>query len=62
MVAYRLYCLDREGHINTADWIEAADDSDAIAKARDLKRNGLKCEVWQGRRLVAKLEAHDLAK
>ena len=61
MVAYRLYCLNREGSISTADWIEAADDADAIDKAREMKRYGLKCEVWQERRLVAKLEARDLA-
>ena len=61
MAAYRLYCLNREGSISTADWIEADDDQEAIAKAPELKRHGLKCEVWQEKRLVAKLDVHDLA-
>jgi hypothetical protein len=60
MSEYRLYCLDGAGKIGFADWIEAADDEEAIAKARVLKENVVKCEVWQRHRLVATLDADDL--
>jgi hypothetical protein len=59
---YRLYCLNAAGSIDYADWIEAADDKQAIAKARELKKNAVKCEVWERHRLVATLNADDLAK
>jgi hypothetical protein len=61
VVEFRLYCLDRDGRIDLADVIHASTDEEAIAKARVLKRHTLKCEVWQGRRLVATLTADDLA-
>jgi len=60
MPDYRLYCLDGGGHIGFADWIEANDDADAIAKARRLKRNGQRCEVWRRTNLIAILDGHDL--
>jgi hypothetical protein len=41
--------------------IHASTDEEAVAKARVLKRHTLKCEVWQGHRLVATLTADDLA-
>jgi hypothetical protein len=44
-----------------AEWIEARDDAEATATARKLKKDALKCEVWRGRRLVAVLDAHELA-
>jgi hypothetical protein len=61
MLAYRLYCLDGAGKIDLADWIEAADDERAIAKARKMKNGAAKCEVWQGQRLVTTLRTEDLA-
>jgi len=60
-MAYRLYCLDSSGRIDFAQWIEARDDSEAIRQAHDLKRHALKCEVWNGDRLIATLDARDLA-
>jgi hypothetical protein len=57
MPDYRMYCLDGAGHMGLADWIEASDDDDAIAKARQLKPNAHSCEVWQKDRLVAKLSS-----
>ena len=60
MSDYRLYCLDGSGNIGFADWIRAADDRDAVAQARLLKRAARKCEVWQGNRLVATLDTSDL--
>jgi hypothetical protein len=60
MGGYRIFCLDGAGRISFAEEIFADDDEEAIAKTRELKRNTLKCEVWSGTRLVAKLDAHDL--
>jgi hypothetical protein len=61
MSEYRLYCLDGAGSISFADWIQADDDEGAVRQARELKSSALKCEVWQGSRLVATLNANDLA-
>jgi hypothetical protein len=61
MPSYRLYCLDGAGRISLADWIEADTDEQAVASARAMEHGALKCEVWQGNRLVAKLDARDLA-
>ena len=36
-------------------------DEEAIEKARAMNRKGLKCEIWNGERLVATLHAQDLA-
>jgi hypothetical protein len=58
--SYRLYCLDARGHISMAEWIEATDDQDAIRQAQTLKRDAQKCEVWDGNRLVARLDSQDL--
>jgi hypothetical protein len=54
--AYPVVCFDAVNKLVTADWIEAASDEEAvtIAQASDF---GSKCELWQGRRLVAQLEA-----
>jgi len=53
---YRVYCYDAAARIVTADWIEADSDEDAIAKA-NAAGFGSKCELWQGKRLVAELDA-----
>ena len=53
---YRIYCFDSQLRIVTADWIEAASDEEAIAKA-EAAGFGSKCEIWDGRRLVAELDA-----
>ena len=55
MAAYRVYCLDSEGHIGLADWIEADGDEAAIAAARKLRPGATKCEIWLKTRLVAKI-------
>jgi|RhiMethySRZTD1v2_1073278.scaffolds.fasta_scaffold4036974_1 hypothetical protein len=60
MAKYRLFCLDFEGQIHLAEFLEAADDQEAIRRAHDLKINSMKCEIWQGQRLVATLNADDL--
>ncbi len=60
MTSYRLYCLDARGHISLANPIEGDSDADALAQARRLKKGALKCEVWQGNRLIATLAAEEL--
>ena len=57
MADYRVYCLDGAGNIALADWIEADTDDEALAKARELRPNAQKCEIWRKDRLIAKLSA-----
>lgn len=52
---YRLYRLDESGRIVSAEWIEAADDEQALVKARDLCHGALH-ELWDHHRLVARIE------
>ena len=56
MPDYRLYCLDGDGHIGLADWIDASDDNQAIARAHELRPDAYRCEIWQKTRLVARLD------
>ncbi len=53
--SYRLYCLDGAGKIATAEWLEAADQEDAVRKVRERKL-GLTCELWHRNRLLARIE------
>jgi hypothetical protein len=55
MKDYRLYCLNRAGKIDFAEWIQAASDDDAVRKAERAKPDAAKCEIWEQNRLVAKL-------
>jgi hypothetical protein len=61
MQDYRLYCLDGAGHISLAEWIEAANDADAVRQAEWMKAGAIKCEVWQGHRLVAVLHGQHIS-
>jgi hypothetical protein len=54
VAGYRLYCLDGANKVASADWIEADDDNGAIEVAQ-VMMDGNECEVWQGPRLVARL-------
>lgn len=56
MSDYRLYCLDGLGKITAAEWIEATGDAEAVMVARSLKKN-VKCELWCGGRLIARISA-----
>jgi hypothetical protein len=53
---YRAYFFDAKQRVLTADWVECDTDEEAIAKAR---QSGFasKCEIWDGDRMVAQLEA-----
>ena len=57
MAEYRLYCLNDRGGFSKSHEIEAEDDSEALAKAREMKLP-VRCELWSRNRLVAKLPAH----
>lgn len=52
---YRVYCFDAAHKVVTADWLDAASDEEAIAKS-EADGFGSKCEIWDGKRLVAQLE------
>jgi hypothetical protein len=52
---YRVYCLDGAGRVGLAEWIQAADDDEAIRQAHELKPSARKCEVWLRDRLVASI-------
>jgi hypothetical protein len=56
---YRIYCFDAARKVVSGDWLNAADDNDAIARAH-AQGFGSKCEIWDGKRLVAQLEEQRL--
>ncbi len=56
MPTYRAYLLNAEGKITWGDWLDAADEAEAEAKARELCAQGTPMiELWEGPRLVAEL-------
>jgi hypothetical protein len=52
---YRVYSFDIERKAVSAEFVNAANDDDAIAKTKEAGF-GSKCEIWEGKRLVAQLE------
>ena len=60
MGGYRIYRLDCACNIELPEWVEAADDEEAVRRASDLSKRARRCEVWRGRRLVAALEGQRL--
>ena len=54
MTGYRLYCLDGANKVASAEWIDADDDEAAVEAATEMM-DGQECEIWEGRRLVARL-------
>lgn len=51
---YRYYCLDSSGQLHNAITFQAENDQAAIALI-EAKHPEDKCEIWQGKRLVAKV-------
>jgi hypothetical protein len=45
--------------VSSAEWIEADDDAAAIEVAKTT-HDGYECELWQGKRLVARLDLRRL--
>jgi hypothetical protein len=54
LAEYRLYGLDGVNKVASGEWLEAEDDDTAIDVAKE-RMDGQVCELWQGRRLVARL-------
>jgi hypothetical protein len=54
VAGYRLYGLDGAAKVASGEWFDADDDAAAITAARQMM-NGHDCELWQGRRLVARI-------
>ena len=51
---YRYYRFDRGARqIHNAEWVYCASDEEAVAHV-GAKHSDASCEVWQGKRLVAK--------
>lgn len=57
MPAYRLYHLDGAGRVNSAEWLEAADDSAATGLALKIPLKAVTAELWQGKRRLACLNS-----
>jgi hypothetical protein len=55
VASYRLYCLDGLSKVASGEWFDADDDQAAIEVAKDT-HDGFECELWQGKRLVARLD------
>jgi hypothetical protein len=53
---YRLYCFDGVGKVWAAEWIHAGSDEEAIHAAHRMDI-GIKCELWEGKRLVATIQS-----
>jgi hypothetical protein len=51
---YRYYRLDGLGHIQGAEWLDAASDEEAIAQLKSKHSDGT-CELWKGKRLVGRI-------
>jgi hypothetical protein len=56
-----MYSLDGMGSIHLAEEITADSDEEAISKALERRPDALRCEIWEGRRLVTSLLRQDLA-
>ena len=56
MVEYRIYTIEKDGHIASPPQIlEAEDDYTAVEKAQQF-RDGKVIEIWTGKRLVVRLD------
>ena len=53
MPAYRLYHLDGAGRVDSAEWLEAENDSYAIERALQVPLKAITAELWQGNRRMA---------
>ena len=55
----RYFCLDSSGKLYGAEWFYPASDDEAVAQIK-AKHPGNTCEIWQGQRLVAKVEPYPM--
>lgn len=54
---YRVYCHDGANKVVNAEWVDAQTDGDAIAFVKATYPS-YDCELWEGRRLVARIESN----
>ena len=54
VAGYRLYGLDGVNKVASGVWIDADDDQAAIEAAKRMM-DGHDCELWQGKRMVARI-------
>ncbi len=59
MKNYKIYSLDKVGHIASAQDLDCVDDLDALDWAEKTASHGTGMEVWQGSRLVARVKARN---
>ena len=59
MAAFRLYFLDGVNRFTRAENIEAVSTEEAVRQARKLMGSAVKCEIWDGHRLVARVTTDD---
>jgi len=52
---YRIYCIDGGDKIASAEWVQADNDEAAIELVRE-RHDGYKCELWDGKRLVTRID------
>ncbi len=52
---YRVYCYDAANRSLSSDFIEAVSDEEIVAQVK-ATGFGSMCEIWEGERLVARLE------
>ncbi len=57
MGTYRLYSLDGVGKVMSAQWIDAADDKEAVEASVKLM-DGARYELWDHTRLVMRIDPH----
>ena len=57
LVEYRMYTLDELGRIGFPRKVLADGDEQALDQIHGMNLNFRKCEVWDGQRMVAALDA-----
>ena len=56
LTSYRIYKLNPNGHILAGSDADCASDEAAFARARTILGGNVAAEIWQGARLVGRLE------
>jgi hypothetical protein len=57
MPSYRIYLLDDDDHISRPpDILECADEQEAIGKAAPQATSGKAVELWEGARLIVRIQ------
>ncbi|HEY7581694.1 MAG TPA: hypothetical protein VH855_29195 [Acetobacteraceae bacterium] len=62
MTLYRVYMIGSDDHIKEAENIECATDQEACVEAERMLDAYPAAEVWEGRRLVARIRAPEQPK